>query len=72
MKIVYAKSTTSVGSEHGLIHRLTMGEAWDGNDPVVVSHPTLFSDDPVLVKTSRGVEVVEMATAVPGEKRKRG
>jgi hypothetical protein len=72
MKVVYAKSTTSVMGEHGMVTRLTKGEPWDGDDPIVKQHPTFFADNPVLVKTSRkGWEVVEQATAAPGEKRRR-
>ncbi len=70
MRIVYAKSTTSVTTEHGVIHRLERGAAWDASDPVVVGHPDMFSVSPLLVMTSdRGL--VEQATAAPGEKRKR-
>jgi hypothetical protein len=73
MRIVYAKSTTSVTTGIGLIHRLTRGDAWDADDPVVEAHPDMFSETPTFVNTSaRGwVEFVEQATAAPGEKRRR-
>lgn len=70
MKIVYAKSTTSVSNEHGVIYRLEGGQAWSASDPVVKTHPELFSDTPVKARTSSGW--VETATANPGERRKSG
>ena len=67
--IVYAKSTTSVANEGGVIYRIEGGQAWSADDPIVLAHPDLFSDEPVKVRTSTGW--VETATANPGEKRSR-
>lgn len=52
--------------------QLVPGRAYAADDPVVRMHPHLFSDHPT-VYTSRG-DIVEQATAAPGEKRavKRG
>jgi hypothetical protein len=77
MAIVYAKSTLSTTNTGGVIFRLTVGEAWDSNDPFVQQHPNLFDGTPPRVRTSQGwvpPADVENATAVPGEKRnvKRG
>jgi hypothetical protein len=72
VKIVYAKTTTSVGGQNGMIQRLTVGEPWNADDPLVIARPDLFSPEPVRVQTSQGWQVVEQATAAPGEKRKRG
>ena len=67
MGIVYAKSTLSTTSEHGVIYRLTEGQAWDDQDPIVTQRPHLFDVLPPRVRTSKGW--VETATAAPGEKR---
>jgi len=70
MAIAYAKSTLSTTSDHGVIYKLTEGQAWDADDPIVKQRPHLFSDLPPRVRTSQGW--VETATAVPGEKRRSG
>lgn len=70
MRIVYAKSTTSIGGPNGLTYQLIAGEAWNADDPVVVSHPGFFSELPLRVRSSSdGWLPVEQATAAPGEKR---
>lgn len=72
MKIKYA-TTTCVVPFQGLRVTLTAGEAWDAEDPLVRSHPTLFSDQPTAVRGTGPSGVterpVEQATAAPGEKR---
>lgn len=70
MTIVYAKSTMSVGGAHGGIYDLKAGEPYRSDHPAVVSHPECFSDSPTWAHSSRGFEVVEQATAAPGEKRR--
>ena len=70
MRIVFAKSTTSVGGPHGAIYDLQKGQPYVADHPVVVAHPDLFSDSPTFAMTARGFEVVEQATAAPGEKRR--
>ena len=76
MAIVYAKSSLSTTSEHGVVHKLTVGEAWDADDPIVQQRPHLFDSSPPRIRTSKGwVETpVETATSKPGTKRhtKRG
>jgi hypothetical protein len=70
MKLVYANCETNVGAPNGSTHYLKVGDAWDSDDPLVKARPELFSDFPLRVHTSRGVQVVEQATAAPGEKRR--
>lgn len=62
-KYVYAKESCvlSLGPHR---HRVTRGEAWLNDDPVVVAHPGVFADKPIVRNAS-----VEQATAKPGEKR---
>jgi hypothetical protein len=52
---------------------LTAGEAWDAADVVVAAHPSMFGDDPPFVRRLNGglaqYQVVEEASAAPGEKR---
>lgn len=70
-RYVFACATTSVRGPNSkfptLIHQ---GEAWFADAPLVLAHPTLFSDVPPVVHP-RGFEseIVEQATATPGEKR---
>ena len=71
MKIVYAKSSTAVGGPHGGVWRLTPGQPWSADDPVVKANPNAFTELPERVMTSRGEVLVEQATAAPGEKRAR-
>lgn len=71
MRIVFAKSTMSVGGAHGGIYDLLRGLAYSSDHPAVVAHPECFADSPTFAHTDRGyVEVVEQATAAPGEKRR--
>lgn len=60
---VYAKEagTLLVDGKH---HRVSRGQAWPADDPVVKAHPYNFSEEPPNVGGS-----VERATARPGEKR---
>jgi hypothetical protein len=73
MKIVYANKNAVV-AHSGLRIVVRAGEPWDGDDPLVKSHPDLFVDGPASVRTTRdpsGVTdvPVERATQAPGEKR---
>jgi hypothetical protein len=67
-KIMYAVTTAMV---NGILVR--EGMHWPANDPLVLAHPGLFSDDPrVGMQTSAPLvddDVVEQATAAPGERR---
>ena len=54
-RIVFAKTTTALGGDHGMIIQLNAGEPWNGNDPLVAVHPDLFADTQFIrVKTSTG------------------
>lgn len=70
----FARYTTSTAATPGGMPLIVQeGEAWDADDPLVLAHPELFSDEPLRVQTSHGRRdrVVEQATAAPGEKRRR-
>ena len=71
MRYVYARWNGSVGGPHGSTFDLKENEVWDASDPVVVGRPDAFSDQPIRVRTSQGMrEVVEAATAAPGQRRR--
>lgn len=72
MAFVYAIADTSITNTHGLPFRLHRGEVWDADDPLVGEHPGMFSSQPVIARVSRGQgwEIVEQATAAPGERRR--
>lgn len=61
----------------GTTVRLTEGEAWDADDPLVVARPDLFRPEPSVVRSTAGKPVrrtrsarpIEQATKAPGEKR---
>ncbi len=74
VKVVFAKRTAVAG-------HVTVGEGadWPADDPIVVAHPELFTDDPrhglsYSAPPATRSRPVEQATAAPGEKRstKRG
>lgn len=74
MQVKYATATTSVGLRHGGTIVVGKGTHWHADDPVVIDHPDLFSDDPryglVFTEAPEGFDApVEQATAGPGEKR---
>lgn len=60
--------------------RVSRGEIWDDDDPIVRQHPQHFTDDPYthgLLRHSgtpptrnESAAAVETATATPGEKRR--
>lgn len=54
---------------NGEVIRVRPGEPWSSDDPFVKAHPGLFDEGDGLVR--RTVEVVETATARPGETRTR-
>ena len=74
MGYTYAKSTVSATTRGGIIIKLNVGETWDENDQFVKDHANLFSKTPPRVRTQSGWippdDVVERATANPGQKRK--
>jgi hypothetical protein len=74
MKPMFAKATTTVPLPTGIVVAVQEGTHWSDEDPIVRSHPELFSDDPRFgMLFSRPLAPddypVEEATAVPGEKR---
>jgi len=75
MKVVFAKSTTTVGLPSGGVVGVQEGSHWSADDEVVRAHPDLFSEDPrhgmLFSRPLREDEYppVEQATAAPGERR---
>jgi hypothetical protein len=72
MKVVYATATASVTRPGGHQLLVQKGTHWPADDPLVLSHPDLFSEDArygmCYSQAPRG-EVVEAMTAGPGERR---
>lgn len=72
MDLKYATASVNVTVD-GQRYNLTLGEAWDADDPVVKAHPSAFSDRPPFARaTDRGLvgwKPVESATDRPGERR---
>ena len=70
LKFVKQSVTTAI---NGAKVRLTEGDAWEGDDPLVKARPDLFSDRPERVLSSvekvATARTVEEATAAPGTKR---
>lgn len=70
MKVVYARQTAVVGAV-----TVVAESHWPANDPVVLAHPALFTDDPrcglsySVPPVDDQWPVVEQATKAPGEKR---
>jgi hypothetical protein len=77
MEIVYAQGNAKVLLKSGQIARVVVGQHWPATDQVVRLRPDLFTDDPryglLYTEAPPGFDEqlneVEMATAVPGEKR---
>jgi len=46
IKVVYARATTVLMFGHGRSELVTQGSHWPAEDPLVKSHPGLFSEDP--------------------------
>jgi hypothetical protein len=67
---VYAHCDNVSTRVNGLPITIRRGECRYADDPVVLAHPDLFTDQPLLVTRFPGWEPdVEQATAAPGEKR---
>ena len=67
----FAQYDSVVSPGPGQIVRTVLeGQAWYDDDPVVIANPGLFADEPRRVFRSVDREVVESATAAPGEKRR--
>ena len=75
MDVVYATRTAVVAMPGGYPLRVQYGTHWPADDPVVVSHPDLFSADPRYGMSGSQPALaapeapVEQATAGPGERR---
>lgn len=76
MDIVYATATARVGLPDGGGGVVQKGSHWPADDPVVESHPDLFSSDPRYglqfsrePSGFRDEAPVEQVTAAPGERR---
>ena len=70
VKIVYASTSCTTGTPDGGFIQLSEGEPWASDDPIVLTHPDLFSSFPPPPNfPRRSVAAVEQATAAPGEKR---
>lgn len=65
MAVVFARETcvTAVDGER---YRVTAGDAWEADHPLVKARPELFAPAPTRLNGRR----VEEATARPGEKRR--
>lgn len=69
MKYVYARAAV-ICRVNGHPVTVKLGETRHADDPVVLAHPDVFSDEPIIVTRYPGWEPdVEQATAAPGEKR---
>lgn len=75
MRVVYAKSSVILPLPAGYPIRILVGTHWRADDPIVVDHPDLFSDDPRNGLSQSGPlpeldeAPIEQATAGPGERR---
>lgn len=78
IRVVYAMSRALITTPGGRNVLVPKGSHWPANDPLVLSRPAMFSDDPrwgmqyTVEPEGYGEPVgpsVETATAAPGEKR---
>ena len=79
LEVVYATTTTNIGTPDGGHHVVRMGEHWYVDDPVVQAAerlaPGLFTKDPrygarfSVPPREAGEAPIEQVTAGPGEKR---
>lgn len=72
MKVVFAVATVSVTMPGGFPMGVRQGTHWRADDPLVLSHPDLFSEDPrygMSYSQAQVEEPVEQMTAAPGERR---
>lgn len=68
--IVFAR-VTGTASWNGQRIRLAEDDPWNADDPFVVAHPQHFRDLPLRLFGHQGaqLDVIEQASAAPGEKR---
>ena len=62
--MVWVTATAVVVMPDGSMTKLTQGDRWPADHPIVAQHSGWFSDDPRY-----GLPPVEQATAAPGERR---
>lgn len=70
--IVYATTTAAVPDiSLGITIRVGHGEPWAGDDPFVIAHPDLFSEQcpENAVRRTVATAEIETATKAPGERR---
>lgn len=67
MSLVFA-AASAVFMHDGQLIRLNMDEAWLADDPVVRAHPDMFKDRPTHIRGT--IDIIEQATAAPGERRR--
>jgi len=74
VRIVYAKATTVImTSLHGASILVNEGSHWPGDDPLVRSHPDLFSEDPrtgLAFSVQPAEELIELGGEQRGRARK--
>lgn len=78
-KIVFANTSATLAHQ-GNRYRISPGEPWDADDPIVARYPSMFVSRPSHVRTSVDASdyrpvvsdeaPVERATRAPGEKRR--
>jgi hypothetical protein len=70
VKVVYATASVAVTMPGGYTAMVQKGSHWPPDDPLVLSHPDLFSEDPrygMSYSQPQPPEPVEQMTAAPGE-----
>jgi hypothetical protein len=67
-KAVFARDDTWVGVHPNRV-RLTKGDTWHADHPLVLAYPEAFSDEPTAMHPRGWDPPVEQASAAPGEKR---
>ncbi len=74
IRVVYAMDTRRVELAAGGFGVVQKGSHWPADDPIVLQHPDVFSDDPrwgmnYSVEPAGYDAPIEQATAAPGERR---
>jgi hypothetical protein len=76
MRVVYAVTSFMAGLPDGGQYPVRGGQHWPADDPVVLAHPGMFSEDPRTGLETYNHQLpagedgpVEAATAAPGERR---
>jgi hypothetical protein len=74
IRVVYATTTKPVQLAVGTSGVIQKGSHWPADDPIVLAHPEVFSDDPrwgmnYSVEPAGYDAPIEQTTAAPGERR---